>query len=460
MLKRLERIANEKIASYVKKQDAYLSGLTMLMAHIDTAAVDSEGHAVYTTKYARSKEGFQGRVYAKGVALSKIPRRVRQVAYTGIGVRDWDIEMAYFTFAVQVADKLHPILNCPHFQMDTLRLYIRDRKFIWDSIKSTNNCLSNSDCKQLCIAVFNGGAIEDKYVDNAHLKNISREGRVMRWMATHMIPDVYEKLDIEGKKNWAEASAQSYFLAGVESRVLEALVEHCESLCTGGSGRVLDHISLQFDGAEISMRPFPMDFKCSAEKFISEKTGFKVNLVEKTHKFLLDLVSCDAESIGRIQVPDARSPLYEQGNSVLLAMYILEGDIDMCSTYEEIATCRPISGRPVRSYFDCVSYIGGCALSPVLESDLKIGGKYIIHADGRGAEPSCLPLQISKSGKAEVTASIVKYTHNLQDMREMIACAIDKPILFEYSKADSESSSSSNRGKNNDDVVLRTLLAG
>ena len=138
-MKKLERSTNERIALYVKKQDAYLSGLTMLITHTDTAPVESDGYVTYTTKYARSKEGYQGRVYAQGVALSKVPRRIRQIAYTGISVRDWDIEMAYFTFAAQVADKLQPILSCPHFQMDTLRLYIRDRRSIWNSIKEINN---------------------------------------------------------------------------------------------------------------------------------------------------------------------------------------------------------------------------------------------------------------------------------------------------------------------------------
>ena len=321
--------------------------------------------------------------------------------------------------------------------------------------------MSNSDCEQLCNAVFNGGAIE-RYMDNAYVKNISREGRVMRWLATHMIPDIYEKLDIDGKKNWAEASAQSYFLAGIEARIPEALVEHCEFLCRGGSGRVLDHISLQFGGAEIAIRSFHMGFKKSAENFIDEKTGFKVNLVEKTHKFLLDLVICDAESIERIGIPDAMSPLYEQGNCILLSLYLLEGDTDICGAYAEIAICRKISGAPVRSYSDCISYIGGCALTPVSESDLEIGGEYIIHADGRATEPHCLPLHINRSGKAEVTTSMVKYIRNMQEMRETIACAIDKPILFEYTRLDMESANSSQRGKNNnnDDMILRTLLAG
>ena len=169
--------------------------------------------------------------------------------------------MAYFAFASQVSDKLQPILSCPHFQMDTLRLYLRDRRLIWNSMEEMNNCLINSDCKQLRNVVFNGGVIEERYMDNAYVGNISMEGRVMRWLATYMIPDVYEKLDIDAEKNWAEESAQSYFLAWIESRILEALVEHCAYLCSGGSGRVLDHISRQFGGAEIAMRPFPMALK-------------------------------------------------------------------------------------------------------------------------------------------------------------------------------------------------------
>ena len=297
-------------------------------------------------------------------------------------------------------------------------------------------------------------------MDNAYVENIAREGRVMRWLATYMIPDVYEKLDIDGKKNWAEASAQSYFLTGIEAGILEAIVEHCAYLCSSGSGRVLDHISLQFDGAEIAMRPFPMDFKQSTESYVAKKTGFNVNLVEKTHKFLLELVISDPESIERIGLPDANSPLYEDGNCILLALYLLGGDRDMCGTYEEVARCRKMNGAPVRSYMDCISYIGGCSLSLVRESDLKIGGKYIIHADGKAAEPHCLPLYINRGGKAEVTASLVKYIHNLPEMREMIASAIDKPILFEYSSADTESESSSHRVKNIDDMLLRTLLAG
>ena len=459
-LKKSDKNTNERCANLVKKQDAYLSGLTMLLHHTTAAPVGDDGCVSYATKYARCKEGYPGRVYAQGIALSKMPRRVRQVAYTGLNVRDWDVEMAYFTFAVQVVDKLKPKLASRHFHMDTLRMYLRDRRSFWNSLRETNSSLADADCKRLFNAVFNGGAIEEKYTNNAYVQDMSREGRVMRWLATYMIPDLYTKLDVEGRKNWTEASAQSYFLAGVEARVLEALVEHCVHICSNGAGRVMDHISLQFDGAEVVMRPFPADFKSSSEIYIAKKTGFTVNLVEKSHKFTLERVISEAIAIERIARPDARSPLFERGNCILLAMFLLEDDKDLCGTYEDVARNRAIAGPPVRSYMDCLSFIGGCSMSLVSDADLKVGRKYIIHADGKDDEPYCLPMYINSEGIAEVSASTVTYLHKLPDMRDILAGSIDEPIVFEYTSFGCESASSSQRAKTMEDTLLRNLLCG
>ena len=120
------------------KQDAYLSGLTLLIPRTEDSPVGSDGYLTNTTKYARRKEGYQGRVYAQGVAFSKVPRMIREIEYTGISAREWGVAMAYFTFDGQAVCKLKPILSFPHFQMDTLRLYIRDRRLFWNSMKERN----------------------------------------------------------------------------------------------------------------------------------------------------------------------------------------------------------------------------------------------------------------------------------------------------------------------------------
>ena len=108
----------------------------------------------------------------------------------------------------------------------------------------------------------------------------------MRWLATSVIPDAYEKLSSDEKQNLADASAMSHFLAGIEARAIDSMASHCYSICERSARAELLHVSLQFGGAEIPMRPFPVDFKATAERAIKEKSGFDVTLVQKTHSFL------------------------------------------------------------------------------------------------------------------------------------------------------------------------------
>ena len=96
----------------------------------------------------------------------------------------------------------------------------------------------------------------------------------------------------------------------------------------------------------------------------------------------------------------------------------------------------------------------------VSEADLKIGRKYIIHADWKADEPYCFPLYINRDGVADVSAAIVSYFHNLQAMREIVAGAIDKPTIFEYSRFGSDSATSSHRVENIEDTLLRNFLCG
>ena len=135
-----------------------------------------------------------------------MPMRIRKLAYEGLDVRDWDVAMAYFTIDAPSVDNLRVQINSPYFSTDTLKLYIRDKRTIWESIKEMRG-LSNEECKRLRNAVFNGSAIGDRYVDSAYLRNIAREGRAMRWISFHMIPGLYERLTSGGQTKWSEASA-------------------------------------------------------------------------------------------------------------------------------------------------------------------------------------------------------------------------------------------------------------
>ena len=107
---------------------------------------------------------------------------------------------------------------------------------------------------------------------NEYIKNIAREGRATRWAAGHLISDVYDKL-ATGKKRLAEAIAQLYLIDGAAARSLNVLADHCVYLCGVGKEGVLEHLRMQFDGADILTKPFTSVFKATADAAISAMEG-------------------------------------------------------------------------------------------------------------------------------------------------------------------------------------------
>ena len=270
-MEKLDRCATDAYLKAPQSQEVYIRESLKLLHYASSLPMGLDGTVRYVTRYSQSSSGYRGRVYAQGVALSKVPRRLRQISYEGMGARDWGVEMAYYTLATQIVDKLRIEIKCPYFNMDTTRLYIRDKHAVWNSLREHAD-ISNDECKRLRNAVFSGETVAETYMANAYIRNIAREGRDTRWLACHLLSDVYGKLATDEKKRWAESSAQSYLLDGVEARVLSALAENCASLCGPGSGSVLEHLSLQFDGADIFTKPFPPGFKSPAESVTKAKT--------------------------------------------------------------------------------------------------------------------------------------------------------------------------------------------
>ena len=88
-------------------------------------------------------------------------------------MRGWGVETAYFIIAVQVVDKLNPMISCPCLKIDTFRLYFLNRRTVWNPTEENNILLSDIDCQRLRNAVFNGEAIEGNYIANGYLRNTS-----------------------------------------------------------------------------------------------------------------------------------------------------------------------------------------------------------------------------------------------------------------------------------------------
>ena len=164
------------------------------MDRVRTFTKEDSGVVRYETTYGQRRTGYKGRLFAKNISLQTAPRRLRGIAYEGLGVRDRDVESAFFTFALQAVEKLK--INIPHsnLQLATVRKYLGDQRSARESLNSEKKTYSDSECKFICTSVFCGSTIPKDLETNALIRGISREGRVCRWLSICVIPDVYELL--------------------------------------------------------------------------------------------------------------------------------------------------------------------------------------------------------------------------------------------------------------------------
>ena len=363
------------------------------------------------------------------------PRRIREIAYEGMGVRDWDVSSAYFNFAIQAVQKLRINITHSHFQMATVRRYVSDKQGAWNTLTTeTKQKITDVECKYIFTSVFSGSNIPKEFATSDILRGISREGRVFRWLSASVLPELYGLLRADPEKSWPEASAQSYFLAGIESRVTYSFYEYCKNLCSGEGARCLTHMSLQFDGADVAISPFPDNFRSQAETWIEERTGFRVDLVEKKHFFFAEYISMDAVEISNSPLPPRNSPLRKPGNCILLALYRLAGNQEMARVLEDVLQVRGNVQPVTRSYRECIDIIGSGNLTYAESSQLTVGKKFLIHADGRGNEPHCLSATVERSGAVKIYTGDMQYVHHMKDFKEILSKSIAKPILLQYSE--------------------------
>ena len=132
--KNTHQIYQEYAEKVLRKQESFANQYTKYTIHVRQLPRYGDGLVKYTTKYGRIAGGYSGRLFAKNTSPQQAPRRIREFAYQGLGVRDWDVQSAYFAFAYQDVAKLRPKLQDPAFQLSTVKRYLEDRKSAWASV--------------------------------------------------------------------------------------------------------------------------------------------------------------------------------------------------------------------------------------------------------------------------------------------------------------------------------------
>ena len=124
------------------------------------------------------------------------------------------------------------------------------------------------------------------------LKKVQRLSMLLRWLACSCLPEEYLRFTAIDKK-WAEASTFAVWWQRAEAFVLQSWVLFVLT-------KPSLHLSLHFDGIRLH-RDRVAEFEGGVEAFakacsvhIAKETGFQVEIVEKRHYVLVDLIESEA----------------------------------------------------------------------------------------------------------------------------------------------------------------------
>ena len=168
----------------------------------------------YECSYGLGPRGNIGRLYAKNSAPQRISRRMRQIAYQGLDIRDFDVEAAHFSIALQAVEKLHIDIPCPYFTLANVRHYLLNKREIRGNLAlgyKGGKFRPPNFFKKLFTSISQGGDIPPEHSRNETMQGISREGRLMRWLVAAVQPDLYATLCDDTECKWPESSAMAFF---------------------------------------------------------------------------------------------------------------------------------------------------------------------------------------------------------------------------------------------------------
>jgi len=187
------------------------------------------------------------------------------------------------------------------------------------------------DCatgKKLLQAVLNGSALHAPYEANEFLKLLQKAAIYIRWLACSVLPDVYTLCKDDPKRKFPEASVVHFMWTAVQDAILTSWLGFVRQ-------RPVSHLSLHYDGIRIDKEPPGQvsEFRARCTDHIVKETGFIVNIREKEHHYLFDLLKSSSGSISHVDT--VHEGFVRPGNCVPTALMHLFEQEELMRTFLE-----------------------------------------------------------------------------------------------------------------------------
>ena len=391
-----------------------------------------------TVAYSRAYP-FRTRRNARGCAAQNI----QQVVQEALLPQTWDVDISnsMFSFCGQIAKMSlgrHAADWAPELAHVDELAGNRER------ICKEQLQLPTIEGKDILLTVWCGGALPLELRSNTYLLKHSRVSRWWRALACSLRPDVHGHCQ-ENVDCWAEASTASHVYFAAEDYVLEKIVEFLLQAVSG-------HVSLHYDGVRLSKsdceRLVDMQdtaiineshdsgdskqtaFLSLCEQHIHGQTGFAVKLKIKEHRCFLDLIS----TADAVPAPVLHEVLYNAGNCTLLALAYIQGNHRDIVTKLASASDTPAEIDSVRlgcrTYQEC-ALLAGAHLVPCWLLTLTPDTSWLVHCEKHG-QPHCIGLKVGSDASCTVWSGRHQHNQSILELKEMIAMAIDRRIMFFY----------------------------
>ena len=394
-------------------------------AEFDTASqgeVQETLHFIQRKMTYRYKHSFRGRkILHDNIGVAALPRRMQE-ALCGEETFDLDIINLLFSILPQMLSRLKLVdQDCFAAEFDVLSLLSEQRdRIIRDDLQ-----LPKEKGKVLLAKVACGGSIAPPFETCDLLLKVQRAGRMFRWLACSIQPEVYAEAALT--KGFAEASCFAYLWNAVEDYICSTWVDFILQ-------EEVRHLSLHFDGVRVDKQRCGGDegveeFLLKSAQHIQQVTHYHVDLAVKRHYFFLQMII----KVGQSSNLDTEDVLLQRGNCIYAALFHLR--VERCQILPILARSHPINAATLKTGFRCYRDVCrdlGISLSPTLDRNFEMEKKYLLHLEGEG-NPHCVGIEYVKDGLVIVYHLTKAFSMSIPELETALSSAMDEStaVLFE-----------------------------
>jgi hypothetical protein len=375
----------DSVIEDMEKLKAHETALTDLVGRLRGLTPDSDGWVAYSRTYS-SNSTRRERRHVTDRGAQELSRRVRPIVFPGM--IDADIKSCLFTIVVQVVDRAGILLSGLVAKFTTVRELNDRREEILLAIDP-----DRAEAKRICIATFSGQRIPLHLVGNDILKGLQQEGRLFRWLAISLRPNLHDDFIEDSTRPWPDATSMHNLWTQIEDWILEAWCQYVKT-------SPITHLSLHYDGILVDKHRIEAsaNFIAEAQQAIHDATNYKVEIEYKEQLSLFQTTARGATS-----GPETKTlgKLSNDGNCILLCLAILLDRV--ADIKKEVGKNNAVNAdaekRNWRTYRECAELLK-VVLTPTSDGTLS-EGKFLLHAEANGT-PHCIGIDVDSNGACQI----------------------------------------------------------